>query len=110
MNAALHDERGKFKKGNPGGPGRKRRADEDAIKAALDAALPTSEVVAKLVECVKRRESWAVQLWLAYRWGKPTERIDLDATSNGQTLNALLGQVRGALTAEDDAAGDLASP
>ena len=78
------DERGRFAPGNSGG-GRKRREDEDEIKRALDAALPLPDVLAKFVRAVQRGESWAIALWLAYRWGKPKESVDV--TTNGESVN-----------------------
>ncbi len=82
------DENGQFAKGNKAsvgnhGGGRKRREEEDAIKAALDAALPTADVVKKLASAVKRGQAWAIQLWLAYRWGKPLERVEATGDDGG---------------------------
>ena len=42
----------------------------------LDKAMPLTDVVARLAECAARKQPWAITLWLAYRWGKPIERIE----------------------------------
>ena len=57
--------------------GRKPKTQEEEIARALNQALPTKDVVDKLAEAVKRRESWAVTLWFGYLWGKPIERQEL---------------------------------
>ncbi len=40
----------------------------------LEAGLPLSSVVDKLREAVEAGEGWAVMLWLAYYWGRPSQR------------------------------------
>ncbi len=93
------DGKGHFRRGNPGG-GRKSRAEEEEIKAALNAEMPISEVVKRLAQCVLRRQSWAIQLWLAYMWGRPKERVDADITSRTETLSAVLVSIQNALGVE----------
>ena len=63
--------------------GRKRKAEEDEIRKALDDALPMSDVLARLKECVRSRQPWAITLWLAYRWGRPVERAELTGADGG---------------------------
>ncbi len=71
------DEQGRFPKGVSGNPsGRPRKAEQDEINSLLDKALPLAKVVPLLAECVKRKQPWAITLWLAYRWGKPIERVE----------------------------------
>ena len=84
-NGAWHEQNGKFKQGNPGG-GRKRRADEEEIRAALVRAKPRARVLEKLGEAIERRESWAIALYLAYDWGKPIERTEITGAEGGPVL------------------------
>lgn len=58
--------------------GRKPRAEEQEIKDALSKSKPLDTVLTKLGESVDKRESWAVSLYLAYMWGKPRERMEMD--------------------------------
>jgi len=42
-----------------------------AIRAALEAGMPTAEVIAALRDSVLDGKNWAITLWLAYAWGRP---------------------------------------
>lgn len=55
--------------------GRKPRAQEQEVKSALQKAIPEQDVLDILATAIRRREGWAVQLYLAYKWGKPIERV-----------------------------------
>ena len=74
-NGVWHEKNGRFKKGNPGG-GRKPRATEDEIRAALHSVIPVAKVLKKLDEAIDKGESWAIALYFAYDWGKPRERVE----------------------------------
>lgn len=65
------------------GGGRKRKEDEDKIKAALDEACPRKGVLDALALKAKAGESWAVALYLAYDWGKPVERQEISGPDGG---------------------------
>ena len=51
--------------------GGRRSRQETAIRQALDAGLPTAEVIEALRQAVLDGKQWAIALWLAYRWGRP---------------------------------------
>lgn len=51
--------------------GGRRSKREMAIRAALEAGLPTSEVIEALRQAVLDGKHWAITLWLAYCWGRP---------------------------------------
>lgn len=78
------DETGRLKPGSVLNPnGRKPRVADDAtIHDALERAVPLATVLAKLAEGVRKRESWAIKLYLAYRWGNPVDNID----ANGEMI------------------------
>ena len=65
------------------GGGRKRKAEEDEIKAALEAAAPLVEVLKALAEKAKAGEGWAVNLYTGYYWGKPVERQEITGADGG---------------------------
>ena len=85
---------GQFVKGNPGGPGRKKRSDERAILAAIDAALPPEKVQQVLTDAL----AWAyeykspkailsiVQFVVAYQIGQPVQR---SVSASGKLENIL---------------------
>jgi hypothetical protein len=50
-----------------GRPGR----SQSAIRSALEAGMPTAEVIAALRDAVRDGSHWAITLWLAYAWGRP---------------------------------------
>ena len=81
-NGTWHEKNGRFKKGNPGG-GRKPRATEDEIRAALHSVIPTDKVLKKLNDAIDQGESWAIALYFAYDWGKPRERVEYTGEDGG---------------------------
>ena len=81
------DKQGRFVKGHSGNPGgRPRRAQEEEIKAALEKAVPESTVLAQLAAAIQRRESWAISLYLAYKWGQPVKRQEVSGEDGGPIL------------------------
>ena len=68
------DTRGRFTDGNPGGPGRPRRAVEREYLAAMSDAVPPDlwqKIVLRAVGCAEVGERWAIE-WLAkYLLGEP---------------------------------------
>lgn len=73
-------EKGKFVKGHKGMGGRPPRTEEREIIAALDKAIPITEVLIKLATAVKNGEDWAIKLYLAYRWHLPTQPVQSEIT------------------------------
>lgn len=49
---------------------------QQAIRSALEAGMPTTEVIAALRDAVREGSHWAIALWLAYAWGRPVPRGD----------------------------------
>jgi len=97
------DEMGRFLTGHGvRSPGRPRRVAEAEIHAALDAAMPPAEVIERVAQAVRAREPWAIQLWLAYRWGRPVERVDADVYGVGVGLLGLLQDVHASLPQAED--------
>lgn len=70
--------------GNPNG--RKPRATESEIEAALEKAMPSADVLSKLADAVARREGWAIQLYLAYKWGRPVEKQEHSGPEGGAII------------------------
>jgi hypothetical protein len=60
----------------PRSPAQTRSPESRHADAArtLEAGLPLASVVEKLREAVEEGEGWAVMLWLAYYWGRPSQR------------------------------------
>jgi hypothetical protein len=76
---------------------------ETVIRAALEAGLPTSEVIEALRQAVLDGKSWAIALWLAYCWGRPgdvSQEHDDEAWSDPAELSdaELAGIAKGAVT------------
>ena len=63
-----------------GRPGKR----ESTIRAALEAGLPTSEVIDALRQAVLDGKHWAITLWLAYCWGRPG---DVSMESEDESLS-----------------------
>jgi hypothetical protein len=82
----LTSEEAKAMRAQVKNPGRKTRTEEEEIKAALRNAVPEADVLASLAAACKRKESWAVTLYLAYLWGKPVERVDLAGEGGGPVV------------------------
>lgn len=75
-----------WKKRKHNGGGRKPRVEEQEVKAALESAKPEVDVLKKLGEAIDRREGWAIQLYLAYKWGKPVEKHEMTGEDGGAVL------------------------
>jgi hypothetical protein len=105
VSAAWHNETGnKFRKGNPGG-GRRRVVDEERYLSVLRRTVTESDwaaIVKKAIDQAKRGDSTARAFLASYLIGKPTEYVNVDATSNGETLTGLLSALRDSVTDEDD--------
>lgn len=81
------------------GAGRKPKATENEIRAALHKAMPSADVHAKLAQAVERGESWAITLYLAYDWGKPRERLDVGlAQQEERTIDEIMRLLVGEAT------------
>ena len=66
-----------------GHAGRKTKADEQKL---LEKLKPYDDKVLQvLINNVMDNESWAVKMFMDYRYGKPKERLDV--TTNGNDIN-----------------------
>jgi hypothetical protein len=68
------DARGRFARGNRGGPGNPLGAKAGKFRAKLFSSITVkdfAEVVASLLAEAKAGEGWAVKLFLAYAIGEP---------------------------------------
>lgn len=65
--------------------GRKPKAKEIELIERIDSLGDPNEAIKKLYELVEERNIKAVELLLAYRFGKPKQQTDI--TSNGNTLS-----------------------
>ena len=83
-------ETGRFLAGNPGGPGRPRRAVESDYLAALSEAVPTDTwraIVAKAVEQAQAGDATA-RAWLgSYLLGKPTGNLLIELAATELSLH-----------------------
>jgi|TARA_R110000823_G_scaffold246855_3_gene370704 hypothetical protein len=68
------------------GAGRPKKVDEEKLVAKLDAIIDSEKVIAKLGEMCLKGDTRALTLYFNYRFGKPTEKIDISATE-GFNLN-----------------------
>ena len=79
-------------KGGPQpGSGRKSKAEEAGLNALIDSAWPDEEKLKTfkiLVSFANAGNTAAAQLLLAYRFGKPRERVDV--TSGGAKVAAVV--------------------
>src|SRR5271170_6788791 len=76
-----HDQRGRFAKGNPGGPGNPFGRQVAALRAGLLACTTqqdVQDVMAALLVQAKKGNVAAVRLFFAYTIGKPGETVDPD--------------------------------
>ena len=63
--------------------GRKPKSDEQQL---IEKLTPFEDLaINKLVDAVKGGQSWAVKLFMEYRYGKPKQAIDM--TSNGEAIS-----------------------
>lgn len=77
-----------IKKKNGGvraGAGRKAKAIELKVAEKFSQVLDDISVVSKLSELVKKGNIKAIELWLAYIYGKPQQKID--HTTDGESIN-----------------------
>ena len=75
---AARDNQGKFAKGNPGSPGRKPRAVEEAYLKAIVRAMPQKDwrvVLEKVKQLAMRGERWAVEFYADRLMGKPVQAV-----------------------------------
>jgi len=66
-------------------PGRKRKADEDELKALMDAELPPAEFVRIFARGTKSGKEAFVRLWAAYRFGEPVKKSEVSGP-DGEAL------------------------
>ena len=88
------DSRGRFAKGNPGGPGSIHAARVAKLRAALLNAVSEEdmrEVIAKLVELAKSGDTRAIKELLDRVLGRP---VEADLIERIGQLEALLEQVK----------------
>lgn len=64
------------------GAGRKPKADEIKMIEKMDATLAPTEVWQALADLVADGNERAVRTWLHYRFGKPTDKIELDSKTD----------------------------
>ena len=67
------------------GAGRPAKADEAKLIERLDNIIDSDDVIKELLSLVKEGDFRAIQLYMNYRWGKPSEKMDI--TTNGSDLN-----------------------
>ena len=74
---------GRFTAGNPGGPGRPKRAvEEEYLRVLSEKLSPMGEVLQELLEEDSwRSKAFAIELALHYGLGKPVQRVH--QTGNG---------------------------
>ncbi len=76
----------------------------------LEAGLPLSSVVDKLREAVEAGEGWAVMLWLAYYWGRPSQRARGAAMARRGVREATDEELAEAMRAAGSAGRDSPAP
>lgn len=91
----IRDEKGRFKPGYSGGPGRPKKDVENAyLNAVMDALSPTelTDLIKQLMETEGwRPKAFAAELIMHYALGKPVQRVH--QTGNGLAdILAMLGQ------------------
>lgn len=65
------------------GAGRKSKAQELQLSAIMDDIGNTEEILRVLFESAKNPKNFLDrQLWLSYKFGKPTEKIDMVSDNN----------------------------
>lgn len=82
MNPTLHDSHGKFKAGNPGGPGNPNMKKLASYRKALEQAVSAKdfkEVIKKLVELAKGGDVQAIKVLLDRTLGKAEQNINLNS-------------------------------
>ena len=99
VQSAGRDPNGRFTTGNPGGPGRPRREQEQAILEAITNAIPPVQIGEALrtaldiaIETRSARGIVAVlELQAAYGIGRPTIRVE---KPEGDPISAALAEIR----------------
>jgi hypothetical protein len=85
----VRDKKGRFAKGNGGGPGRKPRATEDKYRDLMLSVITPDhwlKIVTKAIEQAERGDSTA-RKWLAdYLIGPPVERKEISGTDAGPII------------------------
>lgn len=106
-------QNGQFDKGNnlARNGGRKPNKHEQEVRAALKKAIPPDEVLGYLADAVKRRQGWAIALYLAYFYGKPIERQEITGADGGALIVEYVNDWRGSAgTIEDQTAISASRP
>jgi hypothetical protein len=84
--SALHDEKGKFRKGNPGGPGRPKKEREITYYRILELSVSENdwaEICKKAAEQAKRGDAVA-RKWISdYLIGSPIQRMEHSGAEGG---------------------------
>lgn len=83
------DAKGRFLRGNPGGPGNPNARNVATWRRALaDSVSPedVGQVAQKLLEAAKAGEPWAVREFFDRCLGKPHVQVDLSANLDGPNL------------------------
>lgn len=89
-------KRGRFKKGNPGGPGRGKGKRDNSVGDALNLireAITKEELIAiikRMVTAAKSGNVRAAQLLLAYKAGKPKETVEISG-ADGDAIKVDIG-------------------
>ena len=82
----VHDTKGRFLPGNPGGPGNPHAAAVAAWRGAMVKTVAPEDVqkvVGVLVDKAKAGEAWAVRELLDRCLGRPQQRMELEAAGEG---------------------------
>jgi|AntRauTorcE11898_2_1112593.scaffolds.fasta_scaffold05799_2 hypothetical protein len=67
------------------GAGRKSKENEIKVIENMDAALAPQKVWENLAELVKDGNERAIRTWCAYRFGRPTEKIEMNSNQESLT-------------------------
>ena len=67
------------------GAGRKSKADELELLDNMDAVKAPKEVWEALAKLIEDGNERATRTWLHYRYGKPTDKIDLNTNAEALT-------------------------
>ena len=92
---------GTFKKGHPGGPGRKPSKRGEIMNRLWDEELGVEEcrdTLRSLIKCARKGEAWAIQEILNRTLGKPSSNVKLEGVLTIDKALALLRDDRLAIT------------